>query len=845
MIDGRPFALDRFQTEAIAALDEGHSVLVAAPTGAGKTVVAEEAIDRALAAGAKAFYTTPIKALSNQKFRDLQVRYGPDAVGLLTGDNAVHPHAPVVVMTTEVLRNMLYAGSEQLAGLRYVILDEVHYLEDSYRGQVWEEVIINLDPSVGLVALSATVSNADELAGWLGTIRGTTATVVQTERPVELVDLYLVGDRTSPRLHLIPTLVDGRPNREGGRFDPAHKRGAGRGRGRRAPYTTPRRVEVIGQLADEDMLPAIYFIFSRAACDDAARVCQQAGLALTDRDERGRIRAIVEDRLRHLPAADLAALGYSGWAAGLESGVAAHHAGMVPAFKETVELCFQEGLIKAVFATETLALGINMPARSVVLEKVSKFNGDHHEFLTPGQYTQMAGRAGRRGIDPIGYAAVLWSPFVPFDQVASLAGSRSFELTSAFRPTYNMVANLVSRCDRQQARDLVASSFAQYQADRQVTRLLSRLQRRQQRAAELARVLGEQRGAVADYRDFLRAGGDAAADDEITEAVTALAPGDVVTNIDGRRRLLVLSVAQRKGGRVRVRTLDVDGTPGSLELDDFVRPPIVADNVVLPQPFAPNRRSFQKEAAALLRRADAERGDDRRRNERSGLDDRVTVLERLERVEAEVRELQSRIDRRSGSLIRRLDAVIEVLTDWGHLDGWELTERGRDLLRIYHERDLLIAESLHQGIFDDLDAAEVAALASCLCYENRSPGPPPAPWFPSRRLRDRFEALDAVTRKLNTSEAAHRLPVTRPPDPGFVALAHAWALGAGLDDVLDEDELRGGDFVRVVKQTIDLLRQLASQGPDPATRRIAGEAADRLHRGVVALAGAVDEGRRA
>ena len=485
MSDGRPFALDRFQVEAIAALDEGRSVLVAAPTGAGKTVVAEHAIDRALAAGGKTFYTTPIKALSNQKFRDLRVRYGHDAVGLLTGDNVVQPQAPVVVMTTEVLRNMLYAGSDQLAGLRYVVLDEVHYLEDSYRGQVWEEVIINLDRSVGLVALSATVSNADELAGWLESIRGATATVVQTERPVELVDLYLVGDRTSPRLHLIPTLVDGRPNREGSRFDPARHRGQGRGRGRRAPYTTPRRVEVISRLADEDMLPAIYFIFSRAACDDAARVCQQAGLSLTDRDEQARIRAIVEDRLRHLPAADLAALGYAGWAAGLESGVAAHHAGMVPAFKETVELCFQEGLIKAVFATETLALGINMPARSVVLEKVSKFNGDHHEFLTPGQYTQMAGRAGRRGLDPIGYAAVLWSPFVPFEQVASLAGSRSFELTSAFRPTYNMVANLVNRCDRQQARDLVASSFAQYQTDRQVTRLLGRLQRRQQRAAEL------------------------------------------------------------------------------------------------------------------------------------------------------------------------------------------------------------------------------------------------------------------------------------------------------------------------------------------------------------------------
>lgn len=499
----RDFALDPFQVQAIEALDRGSSVLVAAPTGAGKTVVAEHAVHRAITEGGKTFYTTPIKALSNQKFGDLTRRYGPRRVGLLTGDNSINARADIVVMTTEVLRNMIYARSPLLQGLRFVVLDEVHYLQDTYRGPVWEEVIIHVAPSVQLVCLSATVSNAEEVAEWLTTVRGPTTLVLEEERPVELRNLYLVGDRSSDTPHLLPTLVDGRSNPRAERLDASSRtayrghRGPGPRHGRgtrgRSRYVTPRRPDVIELLAEQKMLPAIYFIFSRMGCEEAVRACVDSGLRLTTPAERPVIRGIAEERTSALTDDDLDVLGYDTWLAALEVGIAAHHAGMVPAFKETVETCFAESLIKAVFATETLALGINMPARSVVIERLTKFSGEARTFLTPGEYTQLTGRAGRRGIDNLGYAIVLWSPFVPFDQVASLASSRTYALRSAFRPTYNMAANLVRRYRPADAHHLLNLSLAQFQADQAVVRMEARIERMQERLASAKSQTARQR----------------------------------------------------------------------------------------------------------------------------------------------------------------------------------------------------------------------------------------------------------------------------------------------------------------------------------------------------------------
>ena len=405
------FSFDEFQRRACRALNEGHGVLVAAPTGSGKTVVGEFAVHLALAEGRKCFYTTPIKALSNQKYGDLVRRYGADSVGLLTGDNSINGEAPVVVMTTEVLRNMLYGGSATLAGLGYVVLDEVHYLADVFRGAVWEEVIIHLPESVRVVALSATVSNAEEFGDWLTQVRGGTTVIVDEHRPVPLWQHVLASGR------LYDLFVEPPAGQRGTQVNPELLRlarreewGARPARGGRRPprFRPPRRPEVIGRLDAAGLLPAITFIFSRAGCDAAVRQCLDAGLRLTTPEEVAAITEIAERRTADVPESDLPVLGYGEWLTGLRRGIAAHHAGMLPTFKEVVEELFEAGLVRAVFATETLALGINMPARTVVIERLDKWNGETHLALTPGEYTQLTGRAGRRGIDVEGHAVVLW-----------------------------------------------------------------------------------------------------------------------------------------------------------------------------------------------------------------------------------------------------------------------------------------------------------------------------------------------------------------------------------------------------------------------------------------------------
>ena len=500
-----PFELDRFQTEALDAIDAGRHVVVAAPTGSGKTVVAEYGIETMRRGGRRAFYTAPLKALSNQKFRDLSATHGAGEVGLLTGDNAINGDAPTVVMTTEVLRNMIYARSSALDDLGLVVLDEVHFLQDAYRGPVWEEVIIHLPEQIRLVCLSATVSNADELATWIETVRGPTSVVVETRRPVRLDDHYLVGDRTNDQLYFLPTFVGGFPNPDAAKIDAqAVRRGRfgqrpARGSGQRVLYT-PGRVETIELLAGRALLPAIYFIFSRNQCEEAARQVAAAGVRLTDGAKRQAIGEILAERLDGFDENDLAVLGVDELAVQLDAGVAPHHAGMVPAFKEVVEQCFTAGLLGAVFATETLAVGVNMPARTVVIEKLTKFTGDHHELLTPGEYTQLTGRAGRRGIDEVGQAVVLWSPFLAFDRVAALAGSQSFNLRSAFRPTYNMAANLVRTYSSEQAHHLLNLSFAQYQADRDVVRLEARAERLRASVVEVTAEAESSYGDIWDYR---------------------------------------------------------------------------------------------------------------------------------------------------------------------------------------------------------------------------------------------------------------------------------------------------------------------------------------------------------
>ncbi|MGB3257215.1 MAG: DEAD/DEAH box helicase, partial [Ornithinimicrobium sp.] len=487
---GLDFELDEFQIQGIDAVAAGSGVLVAAPTGAGKTIVGEFAVAMALQTGRKAFYTTPIKALSNQKYHDLVARHGADHVGLLTGDSSINGEAPVVVMTTEVLRNMMYSGSSTLANLGFVVMDEVHYLADRFRGAVWEEVIIHLADSVQVVSLSATVSNAEEFGEWLRAVRGNTEVIVSEHRPVPLWQHMMVGTdmfdifvqtpgtvagrdhgmtRTNPdlvqRISVAERASNWRRDDAGG---PRGRKGKSRGSDRwshdrpsdrssgddprvrtgRPPAHGASRADVIEELDRAGLLPAITFIFSRVGCDGAVTQLLQRGTRLVPDTLSRQIRHTVADRVAALSEPDLAVLGYAEFAEGLSRGFAAHHAGMLPLFREIVEELFSAGLIRAVFATETLALGINMPARTVVLEKLVKFNGEQHAPITAAEYTQLTGRAGRRGIDIEGHAVVLHRRGVDPVDVAGLASTRTYPLKSSFRPSYNMAVNLVAQFGR-------------------------------------------------------------------------------------------------------------------------------------------------------------------------------------------------------------------------------------------------------------------------------------------------------------------------------------------------------------------------------------------------------------
>ena len=611
-----PFPLDGFQLDAIGALDGGESVLVAAPTGSGKTVVAEYAVERALERNGKAFYTTPLKALSNQKFGDFVARYGAGRVGLLTGDNSINSEAPVVVMTTEVLRNMLYEGSDTLEGLAFVVMDEVHYLQDPYRGAVWEEVLIHLPLSVSVVCLSATVSNAEEFGEWIGTLRGPTRVVIEEKRPIPLEHHYLIGHE----LYAMHTEQDGHPvpnptivsmERRAAKarraMDDPRRRGSAGSRRHRDRMFTPRREEVVEILDDEGMLPAIYFVFSRAGCDRSVEWMMQGGVRLTDRDEEERIREFAEMRAAWMDSEDLATLGFYEFREALARGVAAHHAGMLPLFKETVEELFKAGLVKVVFATETLSLGINMPARTVVIEDMWKFSGERHELLTPGEYTQLTGRAGRRGIDEIGHAVVLYQKQVDFERVASLATTRTYELRSSFRPAYNMAVNLVRNYAPEEARHLLNSSFAQFLADRGVVALERQLERDRAALAGYREQMHCHLGDFEEYwdlrerarhvRERARRGNDRTRTEAIKGALAVLRPGHVIFVPAARRRGIAVVLNNREG---KPTVFAQDRKVFRLRPDLFTEPPAPVTRIDLPRSGSARSAGFRRDLAARL-----------------------------------------------------------------------------------------------------------------------------------------------------------------------------------------------------------------------------------------------------
>lgn len=907
------FPLDDFQIRACKEIEEGRGVLVAAPTGSGKTIVGEFAVHLAVETGRKCFYTTPIKALSNQKYHDLVARYGPDQVGLLTGDNTINGEAPIVVMTTEVLRNMLYAGSRTLLGLGFVVMDEVHYLADRARGAVWEEVIIHLPESVAVVSLSATVSNAEEFGEWLATVRGDTTTIVEERRPVplfqhvmvdkRLLDLFASADVdaaagfvkegalvneelmkiarddwASSRIKDRRTARDARPGRssKGAKGGPRQV-----GNGRRV--WIPSRADVINRLDHERLLPAIVFIFSRVGCDAAVTQCVNAGIRLTSADERQAVVTYVQESLRHLDGDDLHVLGYHDFLDALSRGIAAHHAGMLPAFKQIVEELYLRGLCKVVFATETLALGINMPARTVVIEKLSKWNGETHADITPGEYTQLTGRAGRRGLDIEGHGVVMWQPGMNPKEVAGLASTRTYPLRSSFRPSYNMAVNLVHHFGRERSRTLLEQSFAQFQADRAVVGLARQLRKSDDALDGYVEAAQCDRGDVMAYAGIRRRIGEVEKGssrarredrrDEAVESLSRLRPGDIISVPAGKfagYAVVIDPGFTPEGPRPQVVTADRQAR--RLAMIDFPVPVEALGRLKVPKSFNARNPQMRRDLASSLRTRTHDlappppsprgRTPSRSSAPRSGVDDEIAGLrqqlrdhpchgcpdredharwaERWFKLDRDAATLRRRVEQRTNTVARQFDRVCEVLDALGYLDGDTVTTQGRHLTRLYSDLDLVAAEALRRGLWDELDPSALAAVLSMLVFEARRADDASSPRLPGGDAKPVFAEMMRLWGELDQLEKDHKLDFLRRPDLGFAWAAYRWSEGDELDDVLRDIELSAGDFVRWMKQLLDLAGQVAdAAGPSPL-RETAREVTRRLRRGVIAYSGLAD-----
>ena len=888
---GYAFSLDPYQVEACAHVEAGSGVLVAAPTGAGKTVVGEFAVFCALQQGTKCFYTTPIKALSNQKYHDLVERHGAENVGLLTGDTTVNGEAPVVVMTTEVLRNMIYAESSTLRNLGYVVMDEVHYLADRFRGAVWEEVILGLAESVQLVSLSATVSNAEEFGDWLDEVRGDVAVVVSERRPVPLYQHVLAGrtlydlfagdaptavalpSKQAPDVN--PELVQlakqeargqrddsrrprGRsgkgktPTKGSGRFGGAASRHDARGRDRseQGPRLVPSRWSAVITLERAHLLPAIVFIFSRAGCDGAVRQLVGSGARLTTPREAARLLEIAERHAGGLSAQDRLALDYDFFLEGLQRGVAAHHAGILPAFKAIVEEGFAEGLIKVVYATETLALGINMPARTVMIEKLVKFNGEAHVDITPGEYTQLTGRAGRRGIDVEGHAVVMWAPGLDPRALAGLASRRTYPLKSSFAPTYNMAVNLVGRLGREQARSMLEQSFAQFQTDRSVVQLARGAERDAEAREQYLEAATCHLGDFSEYarlreeikqleNEMARARkSDFRA--EVYESLIDLEPGSVIWVPGGRHEGWAVVVDPGRGRDVEPHpmVMTIGRELVRLTMKDFPTPTSVVGRVRVPRKFNPREAASRKSLAAsfhnklnelqpeppapMVARPNQEILDEikglRRRlkqhpcHQCPDRESHARFAERAMRLERDQVRAEKKLAARTNTIANSFDKICAVLTSLGYLsaeDPDRVTAEGQMLARIYSELDLVAAEALQEGVFDTLDVPQLAAVASSLVYEARRTELGRMSRMPDRESEKAQSRLRDIWRRVGQLEREHKLERAAEPDIGFAEAAYAWADGRPLAEVLELCQLPAGDFVRWIRQVADMTGQLA------------------------------------
>ena len=848
-----PFPLDDFQLEAIRAIEAGQSVIVSAPTGAGKTLVAEFAIHRALATGKRIAYTTPLKALSNQKFNDFTRALGAETVGILTGDVKVNPHARVLVMTTEILRNALYGSG--LDDLGYIVLDECHYMGDEGRGTVWEEIIVNAPTDVLLVGLSATVANVKEIADWISIVHRPIVPIFHPHRPVPLS--YAVADLAG-EVHAIAEVRNGRARLVGDES---------RGPDARGRWYTRRVVDpvvLIAELEARGWLPAIYFIFSRAGCERAMDDVLAEGKSLLTPAQADEVDRAIDELVQESPTVAESALNATVFQA-LRLGVGLHHAGILPSLKRLIELSFERGLCKVVFATETMSLGIHMPARSVVLQGVTKRTDRGFRALSHNELTQMAGRAGRRGIDPEGTCVIALDARDGVEDLVRVVDGSPEPIESQFKLGYGSAALLLGTGAPPEAlRRRIESSFGQYQN-------LKRIREMEGEVRSLEAALAEVKRYAAPCGDFPRIGRYRRARQEAEARRQALGRGGrrgergVAEAETGR-----LALVRRKGGPGLALILGTHSIRGRRVLIDALLPHgavvRVKSGVVkrifwaTPPLHVPrdldrtgrDGRGLRHLAAELGRLSVTELVE---RERAQGPEAAIAAIEchrcpwgaepRCDREWRELETLTERLGARQRALEQFRSAywqeflrVVDVLEQFGAVRDRRLEPRGRLIAGLRHDNELLVAEGLFRGVFADLTASEAAAVASALIEEARSGDTAIARNFLKKRsrLRRKLDQLAGLAKTIHEAQRARHLQMPLAVHAGFMPAVYRWAGGEDDWGAIVEESFGGheGDLIRAMRRLIDLLRQLA-EGPEvpPDTARLLAQAARIVDRGIV------------
>lgn len=751
-----PFELDDFQKEACKFIDEGKSVVVCAPTGAGKTVIAQHAIHRALEEGTRIFYTTPLKALSNQKYYDFSEKYGSEKVGLLTGDTSINRNGQIVVMTTEVFRNMLYgtnfgAVADNMKDVKYVVLDEVHYMNDEQRGTVWEESIIYCPTNVQIIALSATVANAAELTAWINTVHSRTELVDTDFRPVPLRFFYF--DSSQPD-KLLPLLT---PSGQLNKKIKPEKRVWGHKKNKQKSFVK----DVVRNLQERDMLPAIYFTFSRKKCDEQMEKC--AGLELITKGERAEIQHIIDDYIAENPH-----LYNNKHIQYLLCGVASHHAGLLPAWKNLVEKLFQKGLIKVVFATETLAAGINMPARSTVISSTSKRTDSGHRMLTASEFLQMSGRAGRRGMDEVGYVTIVGTQFQSPEEVAELVLSDANPLESRFSPSYSMVLNLLQRFSIEEAKELIMKSFGYFSSGSRLTPLLQ--------AKAALETEKKDREFECPFKHT---------DAELYEY-------DKLRHIYVQNRQTYKKICKQERSKNR--------------------------------PLSEEAVKFGRETKAMLEKMHSCPCDTCKLYKKH-----TKNIEVLNRIESRLSKLNREIERQRDIFWNKFLSHRSVLIDFGYLENDYPTARGITTSQIRSENELFIAEIIFSNILENLTPSQLAGVICAITTEDLRIDIPYIPF--SEPVRKTLNQIRNIRRKIEKVQNYHNVEAPCYINPYFSSLIELWVEGAEWETISEQIDIGEGDIVRAFKRVVDVLRQLTTIDNVPeALVFTAREAIDKIQR---------------